>query len=126
MRQARWAQRLGYFAATIALIAVLVACGSGNSYTYVYTSLSDGSIQGTVLKADTTPAAGILVTASPASNSSPAAVTTAADGTYELRAPAGEVTLTFTAIGVQTTTLTVTVYENLVTTASDVTVTAAP
>ncbi len=126
MRQARGAQRLGYFAATVALIAAIVACGSGDSYTYVPTAASEGRVEGLVLNPDATPAAGLVVTATPASVTSPASASTSAAGRYELRAPAGQVTLTISGAGIQPATVSVTVVSNQLTTAPDVTIAPLP
>lgn len=120
------ARRVGYFVATMAAVAAMIACSSGNGYTYIATSASEGRVEGVVLLPDTTPAAGIVVTASPASLTSPASTTTGGDGRFELRAPAGQVTLRFTGTGIETTTLTVTVVSNQLTIADDVTVTLLP
>lgn len=126
MRQVRWSQRLAYLVASGALLALLLACSSGQRYTYIETEAPDGIVAGQVLDATAEPLAGVVVTAAPPSLSSPASTTTGADGQFELRAPAGEVVLTFSAAGHLRATQTVTLVANERLSLPALTLTAAP
>jgi len=94
MSGSRLPLRMAQLAVSVALVAVVAACGGGKTYYDVVTNASEGSITGRVYTTDGMVAVGLPVTVSPPSVAAVATVVTGPDGRFSLRAPAGSATIT--------------------------------
>ncbi len=104
--------RVAQLAVSVALVAVIAACGGGRTYYDVVTKASEGTITGRVYTTAGAVAVGLPVTVAPPSVSASATVVTGPDGRFELRAPAGSATVTIGSVATTLATRTATVTAN--------------